>query len=87
MAKTKTGYNAAMSKDHSTVKNSWKNTLTIIALVAVATFAQMRIESATVPEQNANKVVLQGRNLASRWESEETVNYGDLLQQNIEKWK
>lgn len=39
MAKAKTGYNASISKDHSTVQSSWKNTLTIIALVIIATFA------------------------------------------------
>jgi hypothetical protein len=39
MAKAKTGYNAALSKDQTKVQGSWKNSLTILVLVALATFA------------------------------------------------
>lgn len=39
MAKAKSGYTAAMSKDHTQVQSQYKNVLTLFALIAVATFA------------------------------------------------
>jgi hypothetical protein len=71
MAKTKAGYNAALSKDHTNVKNSWKNTVTIIILIAVATFVQIRLENPNAPVlATADVAKVQGRNLAS-WEGHE----------------
>jgi len=39
LAKAKSGYNAATSKDHTSVQASWKNTIGLLVLTALTTFA------------------------------------------------
>ena len=48
MAKAKSGFNAASSKDHAIVKSTFGKALGMTALIAIASFAKYNSESHVV---------------------------------------
>lgn len=95
MAKAKSGYSAAVSKDHPTVKSSYKNIFTILVLVVIACAAQMKFESSfkELAKPDDNQVESsKGRNLAmvqyeSDEEATEVIDYRDLLNKVAAQWE
>lgn len=90
MAKAKAGYTAASSKDHASIKSQCKNVFFLVALVAVACFAQYKYESsASTSLQEASPP--KGRNLAMEmYDTEdvvEAVDYRDLLKKAKMSWE
>ena len=45
IAKAKSGYSAAVSKDPQTVKSAWTNILCLLTLVGIATYAQIKFDN------------------------------------------
>jgi hypothetical protein len=74
MAKAKSGYNAASSKDHATVSSSWKNTLVLLVLTAIATVTQVKFDTQGISLAQGTAVESpksNGRNLAATYETTE----------------
>ena len=89
LAKAKSGYTAATTKDHKTVQSSWKNILTLLVLVAIATFAQIKFEAVgtTVITNAANLATKQGRSLYANVNDNDDLPFTDALAKNVNKWK
>eukprot|EP00347_Sterkiella_histriomuscorum_P006588 403352195 len=93
VAKAKAGQVAAVSKDHVVVKSQYKNAAILVAMVAIATFAQMKFESSFSSVQSKNETSKPaGRNLrAQMYESNqqdiEVVDHSSVLENAILSWR
>ncbi len=96
MAKAKTGYQAAVSKDHPTVKSSYKNIFSILILVLIACAAQVKFESSfkeVVSASDSQVEKSNGRNLkmvpyqSDDDETVEVIDYTEMLNNVAAKWK
>ena len=70
MVKAKTGFNAANSKDQSTIKSLWKHSLYILVLIIVATIIQLKttLIASTTNNISRNILVPTSKNLNQTYE-------------------
>ncbi|CDW79411.1 UNKNOWN [Stylonychia lemnae] len=95
MAKAKSGYTAAISKDHTQVQSQYKNVLTLFALIAVATFAQWKFEGQSQKNIQSTQPATQskGRNLEASnpivavTDEVEIVDYKTLYENAQQLWR
>ena len=93
LAKAKTGYAAASNKDAGQVSSQFKSIVVLLVMAGLATFAQIQLEKETTVIANyaTDNVVIQSRNLKgiqlpTSDDSEDEVDYRDLLKKAENSW-